>query len=142
MRISDWSSDVCSSDLYVFTTGGIGPTHDDITADCVAKAFGRPLVVTPAARAILEAHYPPGELTEARLRMARTPAGAVLIENPVSKAPGFTVANVFVMAGLPAIITPMFASRQTHLVCGPPPQSRPSAAALGHTSAHARPPPP
>src|SRR3546814_2564075 len=70
---------------YVFTTGGIGPTHDDITAECIAKAFGLPLVVHPEARAILEAHYEPGQLTEARLRMARTPQGAVLIDNPVSK---------------------------------------------------------
>src|SRR3546814_13448485 len=84
---------------YVFTTGGIGPTHDDITADCVAKAFGRPLVVTPAARAILEAHYPPGDLTEARLRMAHTPEGAGLVQNPVRQPPGFQVAHALAMAG-------------------------------------------
>src|SRR3546814_12600884 len=82
----------------------IGPTHDDITAECIAKSFGLPLVVHPEARAILEAHYEPGQLTEARLRMARTPQGAVLIDNPVSKAPGFQVENVFVMAGIPAIM--------------------------------------
>lgn len=109
---------------YVFTTGGIGPTHDDITADCVAKAFGLPLTVNPEARAILEAHYPPGELTEARLRMARTPEGAGLIENPVSKAPGFQVENVFVMAGIPAIMQAMFASLQHCLVGGEPLKSR------------------
>src|SRR3546814_7993594 len=78
---------------YVFTTGGIGPTHDDITAECIAKAFGLPLVVHPEARAILQAHYEPGQLTEARLRMARTPEGATLIDHPVSKAPGFQVEN-------------------------------------------------
>lgn len=109
---------------YVFTTGGIGPTHDDITADCVAKAFGRPLIVNPEARAILEAHYPPGQLTEARLRMARTPEGARLIENPVSKAPGFQVENVFVMAGIPAVMQAMFNSLKHELVGGKPLRSR------------------
>jgi molybdenum cofactor synthesis domain-containing protein len=109
---------------YVFTTGGIGPTHDDITADCVAKAFGLPLIVNPEARAILEAHYPPGQLTEARLRMARTPEGARLIENPVSKAPGFQVENVFVMAGIPAVMQAMFNSLKHELVGGKPLRSR------------------
>ena len=109
---------------YVFTTGGIGPTHDDITADCVAKAFGLPLIVNPEARAILEAHYEPGQLTEARLRMARTPEGAALIENPVSKAPGFQVENVFVMAGIPSIMQAMFNSLKHRLVGGQPLRSR------------------
>ncbi|MEO3429221.1 molybdopterin-binding protein [Pelagibius sp. CAU 1746] len=109
---------------YVFTTGGIGPTHDDITADCVAKAFGLPLTVNPRARAILAAHYPAGELTEARLRMARTPEGATLIENPVSKAPGFRVENVFVMAGIPAVMQAMFESLKHSLVGGKPLRSR------------------
>ncbi len=89
---------------YVFTTGGIGPTHDDITADSIAKAFGVPLVEHPGAIAILEAHYPPGELTVVRRRMARVPEGGALIENPISKAPGFKVGNVFVLAGIPAIM--------------------------------------
>ncbi len=118
---------------YVFTTGGIGPTHDDITADCVAKAFGRPLIVNPEARAILEAHYEPGQLTEARLRMARTPEGARLIENPVSKAPGFQVENVFVMAGIPAIMQAMFASLRHRLVGGTPLKSRTVQVELGES---------
>src|SRR5215468_7881520 len=93
---------------YVFTTGGIGPTHDDITADSVARAFGLPLVLDPRAKAILERHYPPGGLNEARLRMAHVPEGAALIENPVSSAPGFRIANVYVMAGVPSVMRAMF----------------------------------
>lgn len=89
---------------YVFTTGGIGPTHDDKTADAVAAAFGAPIGVRDDARAILEAHYKgPGGLNEARLRMARIPDGASLIANPVSRAPGFQMGNVFVLAGVPSI---------------------------------------
>jgi molybdenum cofactor synthesis domain-containing protein len=118
---------------YVLTTGGIGPTHDDITADCVAKAFGLPLIVNPEARAILEAHYPPGELTEARLRMARTPEGATLIDNPVSRAPGFQVENVFVMAGIPAIMQAMFASLRHRLVGGTPLSSRTVTVEMGES---------
>ena len=93
---------------YVFTTGGIGPTHDDKTADAVAAAFGVPIDVRADARAILEAHYGAHtELNEARLRMARIPDGATLIANPVSKAPGFQLGNVFVMAGVPSIMRAM-----------------------------------
>jgi len=92
---------------YVFTSGGIGPTHDDITADSIAVAFGVSIDVDPRARAILEDHYPEGQLTEARLRMARIPAGADLIENKVSKAPGFRIGNVHVMAGVPSIMQAM-----------------------------------
>ena len=88
---------------YVFTTGGIGPTHDDITADAVAAAFGVGIDFHPEAMAILDAHYPPGEFTEPRKRMARIPDGGELIENPVSKAPGFQIGNVFVMAGIPTL---------------------------------------
>ncbi|MBR9766066.1 MAG: competence/damage-inducible protein A, partial [Rhodobacteraceae bacterium] len=91
------------SDTYdhIFTSGGIGPTHDDITADCVAEAFGRSIDVRDDARALLEAHWTARgvEINEARLRMARIPAGARLIDNPVSIAPGFTIENVHVMAG-------------------------------------------
>jgi len=92
---------------YVFTTGGIGPTHDDITADCVAKAFGVPIDVDPRARALLLQRIAEKDLNEARLRMARIPAGADLIMNKVSNAPGFRIGNVFVMAGVPAIMQAM-----------------------------------
>ena len=93
---------------YVFTTGGIGPTHDDKTADCIAEAFGVHIGVRDDAKAILVEHYK-GEanLNEARLRMARIPDGATLIANPVSKAPGFQMGNVFVMAGVPSIMRAM-----------------------------------
>lgn len=93
---------------YVFTTGGIGPTHDDKTADAIASAFGVAIDVREDARRILEAHYKGvAPLNEARLRMARIPDGAVLIANPVSKAPGFQSGNVFVMAGVPSIMRGM-----------------------------------
>ena len=92
---------------YVFTTGGIGPTHDDITSECMAKAFGLKHGVHPEARALLEAHYEPGELNESRLRMAMTPEGAQLITNAVSWAPGFQVENVFVLAGVPKVMQSM-----------------------------------
>jgi molybdenum cofactor synthesis domain-containing protein len=105
---------------YVFTTGGIGPTHDDITADAVAKAFGVPIGHDPRAVAILKAHYDPGMLNEARMRMARIPQGASLIENPVSKAPGFRLGNVFVMAGVPKIMQAMLESLKPQLERGAP----------------------
>ena len=92
---------------YVFTTGGIGPTHDDITADCVAQAFGVALPEHPDAIAILERRYGPGEFNAARRRMARIPKGGSLIANPVTDAPGFQMGNVFVMAGVPKIMTAM-----------------------------------
>ena len=94
---------------YVFTTGGIGPTHDDITADSVAKAFGVAIGHDPKAVDILLAYFKEigREPNEARMRMARLPKGAVLIENPVSKAPGFQMENVFVMAGVPRIMQAM-----------------------------------
>lgn len=91
---------------YVFTTGGIGPTHDDITADCVARAFSVGIAEHPEALAILERRYG-DELNAARRRMARIPDGGVLIANPVTDAPGFQVENVFVMAGVPKIMTAM-----------------------------------
>ena len=94
---------------YVFTTGGIGPTHDDITADCVAKAFGVALDVHPEAVAILKERLAKtgGEMNEARLRMARVPRGAALVANKVSGAPGFWIGNVITMAGIPAVMQAM-----------------------------------
>ncbi len=103
---------------YVFTTGGIGPTHDDITADAIAKAFGVKIDHDPRAVAILEAHYQPGQLNEARMRMARIPEGAELIENPVSKAPGFRLGSVFVMAGVPKIMQAMMDQLASQLARG------------------------
>ncbi|CAA0098606.1 Uncharacterised protein [Starkeya nomas] len=92
---------------YLFTTGGIGPTHDDITADSVAKAFGVSIDVDPRARAMLLEYIKAEDLNEARLRMARIPDGAELVPNPVSKAPGFWIGNVIVMAGVPTIMQAM-----------------------------------
>lgn len=94
---------------YVMSSGGIGPTHDDITADCVAKAFGVSIDIRDDARSILATNYEGGEkdLTDARLRMARIPDGATLIDNPISKAPGFRIENMFVMAGVPRIFAAM-----------------------------------
>lgn len=107
---------------HLFTSGGIGPTHDDITADAVANAFGLPLGVRADAREILARHYARmgTELNEARLRMARIPEGAVLIDNPISAAPGFSLANVHVMAGIPTIFQAMVASLLPRLTGGEP----------------------
>ncbi len=107
---------------YVFTSGGIGPTHDDITADCIAKAFQTSIDVRDDARAILAEHYAKSgtELNEARLRMARIPVGAALIDNPVSAAPGFRLKNVHVMAGVPAIFQAMVESVLPTLTGGAP----------------------
>ena len=108
---------------YLFTTGGIGPTHDDITVDAIAAALGREVIVHPDARAILADHYG-DQLTEARLRMARTPAGASLIENPRTKAPGIRVENIFIMAGVPMITQGMLAALDGQLEGGAPVLSR------------------
>jgi molybdenum cofactor synthesis domain-containing protein len=107
---------------YIFTSGGIGPTHDDITADCIAEAFGVGISVREDARAILATNYknPDVELNEARLRMARIPDGANLIDNPVSKAPGFRLGNVHVMAGVPTIFHAMVESVLPTLTGGEP----------------------
>ena len=94
---------------YVFTTGGIGPTHDDITADCIAAAFGVGISEREDAMAELRTRYKESELNEARRRMARIPDGASLIKNPVSQAPGFQTQNVFTMAGVPSIMKSMLA---------------------------------
>jgi len=101
--------DACRSEFtYVFTTGGIGPTHDDITSDAIAKAFGVPLARNQEAETLLQRHYGQGKLNAARLKMAEIPAGASLVLNPVSAAPGFRIENVFVLAGVPSIMQAMF----------------------------------
>lgn len=92
---------------YLFTTGGIGPTHDDITADSIAKALGVKNVLNAEARRILSENYGEENLNEARLKMAHVPEGAELIRNPVSSAPGFSIGNVYVMAGVPKIMQGM-----------------------------------
>jgi molybdenum cofactor synthesis domain-containing protein len=93
---------------YVFTTGGIGPTHDDITAQSIADAFGVKLVLDPEAERLLISHYRRGDLNEARRRMAYVPEGAALLPNPISRAPGFRVGNVYVLPGVPSIMQGIF----------------------------------
>ena len=107
---------------YLFTTGGIGPTHDDITVDAIAAALGVPVVVHPGARKILEDYYRdrPGGLTDARLRMGRTPQGAELIENRSSGAPGIRIGNIYVLAGVPDIAASMLAALTGKLEGGRP----------------------
>jgi molybdenum cofactor synthesis domain-containing protein len=110
---------------YLFTTGGIGPTHDDITVDAIAAALGLEVVVHPRAREILEAYYESrGGITEARLRMARMPAGAELIENRLSGAPGIRLGNIFILAGVPHIATLMLEALSGALEGGKPLLSR------------------
>ncbi len=109
---------------YLFTTGGIGPTHDDITAASIARAFGRRLVRHPEAERRLRAYYPPEKINEARLKMAEMPEGAELIDNPISTAPGFRVENVFVLAGIPRVMRAMFEGIRHQLQGGPPILSR------------------
>ena len=108
---------------HVFTTGGIGPTHDDITSQCVADAFGVPWEVHPEAFERMSRSYKPGEFNAARMRMATMPQGATLI-NAISVAPGFTIGNVHVMAGVPRIMQSMFDALAPSLVGGPPIVSR------------------
>jgi molybdenum cofactor synthesis domain-containing protein len=103
---------------YVFTTGGIGPTHDDITADAVAAAFGVGIDYHPEAMALLGARYKPGEFNEMRKRMARIPLTATLVKNSVSTAPGFQIGNVFVMAGVPMIMRAMLEDIEPRLKRG------------------------
>ncbi len=105
---------------YIFTSGGIGPTHDDITSAAIAKAFNTTLERNAKAADILLKYYGKEHLTEPRLKMADIPKGAVLIPNPVSGAPGFTMENVYVMAGVPAIFQAMFSGIKHHLAGGPP----------------------
>ncbi|WP_412553399.1 competence/damage-inducible protein A [Shimia sp. MIT1388] len=107
---------------HVFTSGGIGPTHDDITADCIAEAFGKHIDVRADAAALLQAHYDNAgqEFNDARKRMARIPDDATLIDNPVSVAPGFRLENVYVMAGVPSVFQAMVASVLPTLTGGAP----------------------
>ena len=116
---------------YVFTTGGIGPTHDDITARSVADAFGVALIVHPEAKRLLETHYPPGQLNEARMRMAMGPEGAVLLPNPLSRAPGVQIGNVFVLPGVPSIMQGIFEQLRHRLVGGTKMLSRSVSCHLG-----------
>jgi len=118
---------------YLFTTGGIGPTHDDITAECIAKAFDRELIRHPEAERRLVEHYERTgmEYNEMRQRMANTPEGAGLIDNPVSTAPGFVVDNVYVMAGVPRIMQAMLDNVIPTLTGGPKMMARTVIAALG-----------
>lgn len=131
--IIDTVNDVRRRFDYVFTTGGIGPTHDDITAEAVAAAFGVPIERNPEAKARLEAYYATTtiELNEARLKMADIPRGATLIENPVSGAPGFRLENVYVMAGVPRIMQAMFDSFKHELRGGRPMLTRTVVAPIG-----------
>jgi len=121
-RIVAALNDLRATYSHVFTSGGIGPTHDDITADAVAAAFGLPLDIRQDAYDILAAHYAATglEFNAARQRMARIPEGATLIENPISAAPGFTLGNVHVMAGVPTIFQAMVASVLPGLTGGDP----------------------
>src|ERR1700712_5005363 len=109
---------------HVFTTGGIGPTHDDITSECIAAAFGVPWEPHPEAWARMERSYKPGEFNAARQRMATMPRGATLIENAVSVAPGFTIGNVHVMAGVPRVMQSMWETLAPTLRGGTPIESR------------------
>ncbi|MEJ0068819.1 MAG: molybdopterin-binding protein [Pseudomonadota bacterium] len=117
---------------YLFTTGGIGPTHDDITAATVAKAFGLALHRHPDALALMQRRYKnPADLTQGRLKMTEVPVGASLVDNPVSGAPGFQIGNVFVMAGIPAIARAMFDGLRHRLKGGPPMLARTVVSNLG-----------
>ncbi|MGD9738438.1 MAG: competence/damage-inducible protein A [Bauldia sp.] len=118
---------------YVFTTGGIGPTHDDITAAAIARAFGVPLLLDPRAVAILEVRYGAAKVSDARLRMARIPEGAELIANSETGAPGFRIGNVHVMAGIPSVMAAMLEALAPMLSGGAPMLSRTVPAALGES---------
>lgn len=120
-RIASAVNDLRSTYDYLFTTGGIGPTHDDITVDSIAAAFGVPVVVHPGARQILEDFYAArGGVTDARLRMARVPEGAELLPNPTSGAPGVRMDNVYILAGVPSIAAAMMEALQGRLEGGQP----------------------
>jgi molybdopterin-biosynthesis enzyme MoeA-like protein len=118
---------------YVFTTGGIGPTHDDITADCIAAAFGVPVVEHPEIARLINLRPAPPDVMAARMRMARVPEGAVLVDNATGGPPGFRIDNVFVMAGIPRVMQAMLASLDGRLKQGPVVRSRSVTAFLGES---------
>ena len=123
--IGDAVKVLAAANDYLFTTGGIGPTHDDITVDAIAAALGVGVEVHPKARAVLERYYAnKGGITEMRLRMARVPAGASLIENPMSGAPGIAIGNIFILAGVPHIAQQMLQGLSGKLEGGKPLLSR------------------
>ena len=120
-RIAGAVNELRNSYDYLLTTGGIGPTHDDITVDSIAAAFGVPVIVHPEARRILEDYYATrGGVTDARLRMARVPEGAELIPNPLSGAPGVKMGNVYILAGVPSIAANMLEALDGKLQGGRP----------------------
>ena len=118
---------------YVFTTGGIGPTHDDITADCIAAAFGVELVVSPEIQAVIEQRPAPPDVMQARMRMARIPEGASLIDNPTGGPQGFCIDNVFVMAGIPRVMQAMLSTLHDRLEGGAVVQTASVTAYLGES---------
>ena len=118
---------------YVFTTGGIGPTHDDITADCIARAFDVPIVINETIADLIRQRPAPDDVMEARMRMARVPEGAVLVDNATGGPPGFRVENVYVMAGIPGVMQAMLASLDGKLKRGPVVRSRSVTAFLGES---------
>jgi molybdenum cofactor synthesis domain-containing protein len=119
---------------YVFTTGGIGPTHDDITAECIAKAFAVPLVIHPEIARMLESRPAPPDVMAARMRMARVPEGASLVDNTTGGPPGFRIENVYVMAGIPGVMKAMLGSLEGKLKSGPVVRSRSVTAFLGEST--------
>jgi molybdenum cofactor synthesis domain-containing protein len=118
---------------YVFTTGGIGPTHDDITADCIAEAFGVPIVINETIADLIRQRPAPPDVMESRLRMARVPDGAQLVDNATGGPPGFRVDNVYVMAGIPGVMQAMLASLEGKLRSGPIVRTRSVTAFLGES---------
>jgi len=118
---------------YLFTTGGIGPTHDDITAECIAKAFDVPLVMHPEIETVIRRREAPADVMQNRLRMARVPQGARLIDNPTGGPQGFAMENVHVMAGIPSVMQAMLSSLEGKLETGAVVQSRSVTAYLGES---------
>ncbi len=118
---------------YVFTTGGIGPTHDDITADCIAKAFNRNLVIHPEIAQLIQSRPVPPDVMAARMLMARVPDGAGLIGNPSGGPPGFFIENVYVMAGIPSVMQAMLSTLEGKLRGGAPVRSRSVTVYLGES---------